>query len=96
MEETDWHAYVLSSVCTMPLNSWSGQNVKISDENLLRVYFSSCLKELVAAAQMLLILRTEADTIGDAAALKDPDINGPEPQHGQHDQQGLVVDVEQL
>lgn len=55
-----------------------------------------CLKELVAAAQILLVVWAEADTIGDAAALEDPDIYGPQPQHRQHDQQRLVVDVEQL
>ncbi len=55
-----------------------------------------CLEELAAAAQELLVVRAEADSIGNAFALKYPHVDRPQPQHCQDDQQRLVVDVEQL
>ena len=54
------------------------------------------LTQLLAAEQILLVVRAEADMVGNAVLLKCTHIKRPQPQHGQHDQQRLVVDVEEF
>lgn len=56
----------------------------------------ACLEDLRAGQQEGLVGRAEAGAIRDAPLLKQPHIDAPEAEHGEHDEERLVVDVEQL
>ena len=84
----------MHGLCASAISDPLGQGAVM--RRLDRFDLAAHLEDLLAGQQEGLVRGAEANAVGDAPGLEHAHVDAPQPQHGEHDEERLVIDVEQL